>query len=273
MAMRASIARLPWLIGLSLVLLAVALAASPAQAAPPVAPTLVGPSGVVEGSTLTFTWRASAAATFYYLQVNDATASPRFTAWYPTGQACPSASATCFVPVTMSWGTGAGTWWVQAWNPEGFAWSAGMSLTLRYTPPAWSYQVPAVADRFHLVLGGTAVLDRETGLVWQRIPSPSAYSWTSAVNVCQINSVGGAWGWRLPTLPELMSLGPLPAGHPFAPAAMGLYFWTLTAPAENASQAVAVSHDVGSVNFAYPLKSDSANYRRWCVRGGDLGNP
>jgi hypothetical protein len=267
MAMHASIARRPRLIGLSLILLLIALAASPGEAAPPAAPTLVGPSGVVEGSALTFTWRASAGATFYYLQVNDATASPRFTAWYPAGQACPADSATCFVPVTMSWGTGAGTWWVQAWNPEGLAWSAGMSLTLRYTPAAWSYQVP-VADRFQIVLAGTAVLDRETGLVWHRSPTTGfAVAWASAVDNCLTFDIGGRFGWRLPTAPELTSLGVLAAGHPFAPAAVGVKFWTATTLTSAPTKALAVTHFVGSLGLDYPLKSDNTDYHLWCVRG------
>jgi hypothetical protein len=266
MAMHACIARLPRLIGLSLVLLPVALAASPAQAAPPVAPTLVGPSGVVEGSTLTFTWRASAGATFYFLHVNDPTASPRFTAWYPAGQACPADSATCSVSVTMSWGTGAGTWWVQAWNPEGLAWSTGTSLTLRFTPPAWSYQVPAAADRFQVVLGGTAVLDRETGLVWQRIPATGlALNWADALDYC-VGSFTGGRGWRLPTVQELSSLALLPADHPFAPAARGVLFWTSTTRASDATKAFAIRPDPVAFSLLSVLKSDATSSHGWCVR-------
>jgi hypothetical protein len=148
-----------------------------------------------------------------------------------------------------------------------------MSLTLRNTPPAWSYQVPAVADRFQVVLGGNAVLDRETGLVWERSPATVTRNWASAVTTCAINSFGGRFGWRLPTLAELASLAPLPAGHPFAPTAMGLPFWTLTSPPDDATRAWTVSHDVGLVDFGSPTKSDTMNYRRWCVRSGHPGSP
>src|SRR3954467_14198402 len=34
-------------------------------------------------------------------------------------------------------------------------------------PPAWSQTLPA-AERFQLVLGGAGVLDKETGLVWEK---------------------------------------------------------------------------------------------------------
>jgi hypothetical protein len=53
------------------------LLAGTIEAAPPGASTLIAPTGVVGGSALTFAWQAVPAATFYYLQVNDATASPR----------------------------------------------------------------------------------------------------------------------------------------------------------------------------------------------------
>jgi hypothetical protein len=174
----------------------------------------------------------------------------------------------------MSWGTGAGTWWVQAWNPEGSKWSTGMSLILSYTPPAWSYRVPAAADRFQVVLGGNAVLDRETGLVWDRTPvTVFASTWAASVDSCPSFSIGSRLGWRLPTVQELTSLGYLPAGHPFASAAIGVKFWTSTTLAADPAKAHAVTHNVGSVGFDTPLKTNDTTYHIWCVRGGDLGNP
>ena len=41
--------------------------------------------------------------------------------------------------------------------------------TLDEIPPAWSQKLSA-AQRFVLVLDGEAVLDKETGLVWEKSP-------------------------------------------------------------------------------------------------------
>src|SRR5437867_880208 len=87
-------------------------------------------------------------------------------------------------------------------------------------PPAWSQIL--TADRFQLVMGGAAVLDRETGLVWEQSPDTSLRQWFVAVTHCYQKSVGGRKGWRLPSVEELASLvnasnssPALPTGHPF----------------------------------------------------------
>jgi hypothetical protein len=88
-----------------------------------------------------------------------------------------------------------------------------------------------------------AVLDRETGLVWDRAPDAVARDWFRAARDCLNLSKGGRRGWRLPTAAELASLvdptvtaAPvLPAGHPFvnvqtdltSPATIN-YYWSST---------------------------------------------
>jgi hypothetical protein len=244
-----------------------AIGAEPAGAAPPGAATLVAPAGLVPGGTLTFTWQAAGGATFYYLHVNDTTASPKLTLWYPAGQACPADSATCSVTLTTGWGAGAATWWIQTWNADGLGpWSAGMQFRVQFVPGAWSDDMPA-AERFQLVLGGQAVLDRETGLVWQRTPPPasSALSWGQAFNTCKNEGVAGRFGFRLPTYEELKSLitiGGLPQGHPFAVEPS--YRWTATTNPENTAYAYVISLTFGSGTST--LKTDQRP--RWCVRGG-----
>src|SRR4249920_1067083 len=51
-----------------------------------------------------------------------------------------------------------------------------------------------------------AVLDKETGLVWERSPQTTSARWSVARRTCIEKSVGGQKGWRLPYLEELASL-------------------------------------------------------------------
>lgn len=109
-----------------------------------------------------------------------------------------------------------------------------------YALPAWSQTLPS-SSRF-LVLAnmkGEAVLDRETGLVWDQSPHDLYITWHGAVGACQASTRGGRMGWRLPTLSEVLSLVDLaesnkssevlPAGHPFSiEPYQHLLVWTST---------------------------------------------
>jgi hypothetical protein len=252
------------------------LGATPAAAAAPGVVTLLAPAGFVNGSTLTFTWQADPVATFYYLQVNDSTASPRFTAWYPAGQACPASSATCAVTVSTGWSLGLAVWWIHPWNSDGYGpWSGGMSFTVRWVAGAWEQMVLPV-ERFALVLGqGDGVLDRETGLVWSRYPDPTNTTWDNAMYNCHILVLAGRRGWRLPSLEELASLldptrsnPALPAGHPFGGVLSGQddVYWTASTDEMSNVFAYSLSFNIAS-NLSTHGKS-SAIGKRWCVRGG-----
>lgn len=87
-----------------------------------------------------------------------------------------------------------------------------------YATPSWDQTLPA-ATRFIVLtnFNSEAVLDRETGVVWARTVSETAQSRGEASNKCNGSRVGGRYGWRLPSIQELMSLGDalVSGAHPF----------------------------------------------------------
>ena len=147
--------------------------------------------------------------------------------------------------------------------------------TLDQIPGSWSQKIPAAADRFVLVLDGAGVLDRETGLVWER-NLPTYYdTWVNAFVVAYATTISGRKGWRLPTVAELESLKDLtvsgaiklPAGHPFQNVHDCCY-WTSTEltcdPGNPYVGYMGVVH-MNSQNTAFRPKSDT--YYIWPVRG------
>jgi len=155
-----------------------------------------------------------------------------------------------------------------------------------YANPSWDQKLPA-STRF-IVLSdwdSKAVLDRETGLVWQQNPTltsiNSTIDWLSAGRVCSSTNVSNRFGWRLPTLLELETLidssvpatGPaLPSGNPFSNVhfEQGTYYWSATPFSDDTTLAWVVTFNVGDVNnfdFIHPLDKTSYYYI-WCVRGG-----
>ena len=138
--------------------------------------------------------------------------------------------------------------------------------------PAWSQKL--TTNRFVILANwnGEAVLDRETGLVWERAPDPTRHEWVFAHFYCNQLTVGGRKGWRLPSLAELASLidpsvafpGPaLPPGHPFSPGSSGIH-WSASTGGSGPNAAWGMSFAAGDVgNFVR-----SGVFNVWCVRGG-----
>ena len=96
-------------------------------------------------------------------------------------------------------------------DPQGPPSSTYKSLEI--VPPIWVLTLPSDDNpdvcntrRFTCVMNSEAVLDRETGLVWQRDGDTTSATWAEAVHDCYTEVIGGRWSWRLPTWPELMSL-------------------------------------------------------------------
>jgi len=139
-------------------------------------------------------------------------------------------------------------------------------------------------NRFKVLedFAGAAVLDRETGLVWEQSPEGSKsnptppQAWLSAQFSCITRMVGGRKGWRLPTIQELASLvdptqssPALPSGHPFSNVLSSAY-WSATTLANSTSNALSTEMVEGEVG-------DDGDRRFtnhvWCVRGGQGVDP
>ena len=154
-----------------------------------------------------------------------------------------------------------------------------------YPLPAWDQKLPA-STRFVPVLFqefcaatceqiAAGILDRETGLVWERIPSSSQRTFWLADNSCTHKLRGGRAGWRLPTVDELTSLveqapnsvgATLPPGHPFLNVGEAFY-WTSSPNLVFGGDSsriwvVRVEH----LSFGAFLPTETIPV--WCVRGG-----
>ena len=147
-----------------------------------------------------------------------------------------------------------------------------------YATPSWDQTLPSTT-RFIVLsnFSSAAVLDRETGLVWEKSPDTNTFQWsTSAATIaCANKSVGGRKGWRLPSINELASLidpsvpipGPtLPAGHPFTNVQSDAVYWSATTNASFDSSAWIVGFGDGNVNTGAKTVANPV----WCVRGGGV---
>jgi len=152
-----------------------------------------------------------------------------------------------------------------------------------YAEPAWDQTLActttATCPRFIVLsnMNSEAVLDRETGLVWERSPLTTTYSWTGARFQCTSRTIGSTTGerrkgWRLPSVHELASLvdpnntggnPDLPPGNPFTNVQSNNY-WSATTQPAFANAAWHVGFDDGVVTA-----DDKSVFKFvWCVRGG-----
>jgi hypothetical protein len=136
--------------------------------------------------------------------------------------------------------------------------------------------------RFRVLSGfnNTAVLDRETGLVWERSPDSSTRDWLGAHRFCNDRAVGkgNRKGWRLPTVQELASLvdptrdaPALPAGHPFTNVQPDFY-WAATTFGEIPADAWGVDFGDGTnIEPGARFTTKTLHFFAWCVRSGQGG--
>ena len=154
----------------------------------------------------------------------------------------------------------------------GFAYQTYSSQTCsQATVSALSWhQILPTAERFELVMSNEAVLDRETGMVWERDTDATKYDWFMAQEHCYKATIGGRGGWRLPTIEELKTLDDptqsnpaLPNGHPFTRVQLSSY-WSSTTQADFADGAWLFSFASGNAGYYYK----SYSYYVRAVRSG-----
>lgn len=138
---------------------------------------------------------------------------------------------------------------------------------------AWDKPIDG-ANRFKVLeqFDNQAVLDRETGLVWEREPAASLFDWGSSLKICIGTVIGGRRGWRAPTAWELMTLSDpsqdnpsLPAGHPFVGISTDDNYWSSTSDPDNPGNALRERFGTGGGGVIIGPTTDLQ--RRWCVRG------
>ncbi len=154
-----------------------------------------------------------------------------------------------------------------------------------YALPSWDRNMPA-ATRFVVLTnwGSQAVLDKETGLVWEKSPAVigSGVLWGQARSHCMNNTTGNRLGWRLPSIHELKSLidpsvaspGPfLPVGHPFLNVQSGTGdprggpgYWSATTETDSPTLTWFARFDIVGASAG---SRTSYNNHVWCVRGGN----
>jgi hypothetical protein len=146
--------------------------------------------------------------------------------------------------------------------------------------PTWDTVING-AGRFR-ILGGfnnAAVLDRETGLVWERSPDTGTREWLAAHRFCIDRAVGNRnrKGWRLPTVQEIVSLvdptrdpPSLPAGHPFSNVQPDFY-WSATTFGENPALAWGAGFENDLTEPGARFTAKTTQRFVWCVRSGHGG--
>jgi hypothetical protein len=157
-----------------------------------------------------------------------------------------------------------------------------------YATPSWDQSL-AGNVRFVVLanFNSEAVLDRETGLVWERSPSsasldillpPGQFGGATAWERCIGLIIAGRMGWRVPSIQELTSLidrsqrdPALPAGHPFLNVQLGPFVLYWSATEYRSSFTSTGSFRVVGFSNTGGTGVNGANHV-WCVRGG-AGTP
>jgi hypothetical protein len=140
---------------------------------------------------------------------------------------------------------------------------------------SWSKQILNGTARFKVLpqFGSDAVLDKETGLVWEREPSSSATDWDSGAIRCHTLLLGNRRGWRAASVEELASLvdpsnsnPALANSHPFLNVQNAEYWSATTFPLNDGDVTYARTVHFGTGGVDWEQKT--ATIPVWCVRSG-----
>jgi hypothetical protein len=243
------------------------LVSARADAQPPVA-TPIAPVSDVYGNTIAFSWQSSPGATWYQLWLGRGDTSLVLDQWYTAEAAGCAAGGVCTTMLSAPIKAGIFVWHVRAWNPAGYApWSPPYNFSIKDPAQIWSGTLPP-SRRFSLVLGNAAVLDNETGIVWERQPEPALTAWGNRVSSCLAGAPGGRLGWRLATVQELLTLFEVRSGEPAFPVVHPFIlgtaptFFSETLHPDNSAIVFIVTvqpYDIATSAKTGPL-------RGWCVR-------
>lgn len=182
----------------------------------------------------------------------------------------------------------------MAGNLEPSGQPAGTMKTLDEIPPTWSQLLSTNngdspsncnSSRFGCLFFGCtafpcawtnhAVLDKETGLVWELVPDTTNRTWPDAVKYCLQKKVALKMGWRLPSASEFSSLVDaatqrIAAPNPFPAGVDNNGYWTTTeSPSSPGYRAKGLANGTtGTYLFDFP-EEGTFGHRAWCVRGGN----
>jgi len=157
---------------------------------------------------------------------------------------------------------------------EFYTWVHPHEASLSSKPIAAEQDELPSTDRFIVLVNwnNEAVLDRKTGLVWERSANKRFANWAGAQQHCENLALGHHNSWRLPTIQELVSLvdpavaspGPtLPPGHPFT--VKPSFYWSATTDFRDDAKAWGVGFDIGGVGSGGKTTIDYV----WCVCDGE----
>jgi hypothetical protein len=122
-------------------------------------------------------------------------------------------------------------------------------------------------DSTNWIVNTQTIIDKGTGLMWQRETMESALSWQSALAHCESLSLNNHSDWRLPNIKELLSIVDFSINNPSIISefdSMPAFYWSSTSHTKSTKNAWGVDFDFGSTGNKEKLL---LHYVR-AVRGG-----